>query len=100
MTFDGAVSGVGQLTTFNQLGFKGIADKPDGWYFPTVSHEPAIILEAKSSKTVLKQSHVDELLKNCRIVERKYKKWIGILFNGFDIQVYKNGELLKDETSQ
>gem|GEM_PF-5156385 len=23
------VSGVGQLTTFNQLGFKGVADKPD-----------------------------------------------------------------------
>lgn len=98
VTFDGAVSGVGQLTTFNLLGFKGIADKPDGWYLPTVSHEPAIILEAKSSKTVLKQAHVDELLKNCRIVERKYKKWIGILFNGFDIQVYKNGELLKEET--
>ena len=24
-------SGVGQLTTFNNLGFKGIIDKPDGW---------------------------------------------------------------------
>ena len=26
--------GVGQLTTFNQLGFKGISDRPDGWYLP------------------------------------------------------------------
>lgn len=26
--------GTGQITTFNQLGFKGIIDKPDGWYFP------------------------------------------------------------------
>lgn len=26
-------AGVGQLTSFNQLGFKGVQDKPDGWYF-------------------------------------------------------------------
>lgn len=26
--------GTGQITTFNQLGFKGIIDKPDGWYLP------------------------------------------------------------------
>ena len=25
--------GTGQITTFNQLGFKGVIDKPDGWYF-------------------------------------------------------------------
>ena len=25
--------GTGQITTFNQLGFKGINDKPDGWYY-------------------------------------------------------------------
>lgn len=29
-----ARAGVGQLTTFNQLGFPGVADKPDGWYLP------------------------------------------------------------------
>lgn len=29
-----ARAGVGQLTTFNQLGFLGVADKPDGWYLP------------------------------------------------------------------
>lgn len=28
----GVIAGVGQLTTFNQLGFKGRLDKPDGWY--------------------------------------------------------------------
>jgi hypothetical protein len=27
--------GVGQITTFNQLGFTGVADKPDGWYLPS-----------------------------------------------------------------
>lgn len=26
--------GTGQITTFNQLGFKGVVDKPDGWYLP------------------------------------------------------------------
>ena len=31
---DAARAGVGQLTTFNQLGFAGVADKPDGWYLP------------------------------------------------------------------
>ena len=28
----GIRQGAGQITTFNQLGFKGISDKPDGWY--------------------------------------------------------------------
>ena len=31
-----ARAGVGQLTTFNQLGFPGVADKPDGWYLPNI----------------------------------------------------------------
>lgn len=95
---DGYVSGVGQITTFNQLGFKGVAAKPDGWYLPKALHEPAIILEAKGSRVTLKTNHVEELLRNCEIIERKYKNWIGILFNGFDIKVYKNGELLTDES--
>lgn len=29
--------GTGQIPTFNQLGFKGVIDKPDGWYLPFVS---------------------------------------------------------------
>lgn len=31
---DAARAGVGQLTTFNQLGFAGVADKMDSWYLP------------------------------------------------------------------
>ena len=31
---DKVKQGTGQITTFNQLGFKGINDKPDGWYLP------------------------------------------------------------------
>ena len=37
------IQGVGQLTTFNQLGFKGINDKPDGWYLPKNKNEVAIM---------------------------------------------------------
>lgn len=35
--------GTGQITTFNQLGFKGISDKPDGWYLPDDKQDIAII---------------------------------------------------------
>ena len=46
-----AKSDVGQLTTFNQLGFKGENKnrKPDGWYLPKDLGQPAIILETKNS---------------------------------------------------
>ena len=37
--------GTGQITTFNQLGFKGVIDKPDGWYLPNDCNLPAIVLE-------------------------------------------------------
>lgn len=40
----------GQITTFNQLGFKGYNDKPDGWCLPKNTNEPAIIIRNKSLK--------------------------------------------------
>ena len=83
-------SGTGQVTTFNQLGFVGIKDKPDGWYLPNDKNSPAIILECKNSNVNLGEKEKEELLKNCRIALSKYKKVIGILFNGYDIIVYKN----------
>ena len=89
---EGIQQGVGQLTTFNQLGFKGVADKPDGWYLPNNKFMPAIILETKSSKTILKQNEKDEILKNVKIARTQYSKVIGILFNGIDVVVYKNEE--------
>lgn len=88
-------SGAGQLTTFNQLGFKGVNDKPDGWYLPNENHFPAIILETKNSNVELRQPQIDELLKNCRIVASKYKNVIGILYNGEDVLCFKNGEPVK-----
>jgi len=92
-----AISGVGQITSFNQLGFKGVKDRPDGWYLPNESTFPAIILEAKSEKTTLKKPHIDELLKNIAIIERKYKKNIGLLYNGNIVQIYKDGVFLREE---
>lgn len=98
------LSGVGQLTTFNQIGkklkideFKGIKDKPDGWYFSLDSGIPAIILEAKSSnEDVRLQKWVDELAKNVRIASKKYPKVIGILWNGIEQRVFLGDQEIED----
>ena len=85
--------GTGQITTFNQLGFNGKIDKPDGWYLPKEHNEVAIILETKSEKEDLsKEKWVTELFKNVAIVKTKYNKVVGLLYNGVDIRVFKNKE--------
>ncbi|WP_405367205.1 class I SAM-dependent DNA methyltransferase [Ruminobacter sp.] len=89
---EGVRSGVGQLTTFNQLGFPGIVDKPDGWYLPNNLADVAVVLETKASHIKLGDNQVEEVLKNVAIVEKKYQKVIGILYNGEDIRVFKNHE--------
>lgn len=82
-----------QITTFNQLGFKGIKDKPDGWCLPKNKQEPALILETKASNIdINKSSCIEELLKNCKIVAKKYKNVVGILYNGNETIIYKNQE--------
>lgn len=96
---DLARSGVGQLTTFNQLGFLGVPDKPDGWYLPVNRAEVAVILETKASKVLLGASQVDELLKNVRITQTQYDKVIGILFNGEEVRVFKGCEEIKAPAS-
>ena len=93
-----AKSGVGQITSFNHLGFKGVKDRPDGWYLPNEKSFPAIILEAKSEKTKIQKAHIDELLKNTTIIQTKYKNHIGILYNGNIVKIYKNGVYLREET--
>ena len=92
-----AISGVGQITSFNQLGFKGVRDRPDGWYLPNENTFPGIILEAKSEKTKFNKAHIDELLKNTSIIATKYKKHIGILYNGNTVEIYKDGIFLRTE---
>lgn len=86
--------GTGQITTFNQLGFKGVADKPDGWYLPADKTKIAIILETKAEKeSVLSERWIAELKKNIEIVSSKYSRIVGILYNGVDniILKFKDG---------
>jgi len=92
---EGGQCGVGQITTFNQLGFPGVSDKPDGWYLPKNRTDVAIILETKNTEIDLnKNSCVDELFKNIDIVSTQYNKIIGILYNGVDVLVYKDKQLI------
>lgn len=81
--------GVGQITTFNQLGFKGVPDKPDGWFLPDNRNDVAVVLETKATYIELTERCVSELLKNVRIVQRQYSKVVGILYNGEDVRVFK-----------
>lgn len=99
MDTETAKAGVGQLTSFAKLGFKGEGAnyRPDGWYLPNETNFPAIILEVKKEDCDLKQAQIDEVLKNCRVAHFKYKNVVGILYNGIDILVYKNEELVPDE---
>lgn len=89
---EGVQAGVGQITTFNQLGFTGVLDKPDGWYLPENPMETAVILETKAENTPLGDKQISELLKNIEIVESKYKNVIGILYNGEKTKVYKGSD--------
>lgn len=91
----------GQITTFNQLGFKGVTDKPDGWYLPDDASRVAIILETKSEiEDISKEKWVKELFKNVDIISSKYTKIIGILYNGVDIRVFKNKVELTDVSTK
>jgi type I restriction enzyme M protein len=92
---DIAIAGVGQLTTFNQLGFTKISDKPDGWYLPKNRNDVAIILETKNSNiNITKDNCLDELKKNINIISTQYKKIIGILYNGYDVLVIKDSLMI------
>ena len=91
----GVRSGVGQLTTFNQLGFEGVADKPDGWYLPDNHADTAVVLETKASKIALGSKQVQEVLKNVRIIEEQYVYVVGVLYNGDDVRVFKGAKEYK-----
>lgn len=95
--------GVGQLTTFNQLGFTGEGknNKPDGWYLPKDKSKSAIILETKNSdEDVFADKWVQELLRNMEIAHQKYNNIIGILYNGYEINVFKNRDNITQECSK
>lgn len=90
-----AKADMGQTTTFNELGFRGVIKKPDGWYLPCDVTCPALIVEVKSSKTNI-EKYIDEILRNCEIAGGKYNRVIGIIWNGYDLIVFKNGERIDD----
>ncbi|MCL2077511.1 MAG: SAM-dependent methyltransferase [Oscillospiraceae bacterium] len=84
-------SGCGQITTFNQLGFPGVADKPDGWYLPKDKNEVAIILETKAENIDIDTKKcVEEIRKNCTIAMTQYGRVVGILYNGIETRAFKN----------
>lgn len=90
----GVQQGTGQITTFNQLGIKGVSDKPDGWYIPDNKNAVAILLETKNSKEDIgTKKIVDEIKKNCQILmDAGYKKVVGILHNGYKTAGFFNNE--------
>lgn len=52
-----------------------------------------LLLETKASNIDIdKPEPIKELLKNCAIANKKYKNIIGILYNGNETIVFKNGE--------
>lgn len=87
-------AGVGQITTFNQLGIHGVMDKPDGWYIPYDKTKPALILECKAEQVdVTTRKCVTEIKKNCRILlDAGYEKVFGLLSNGKKSLGFMNNE--------
>ena len=86
--------GTGQLATFNQLGFAGINDRPDGWYIPENKNAVAILLETKNSnENIESQKCINEIKKNCTILMNNgYSKVVGILHNGNEALGFLNNE--------
>ena len=91
---DNVIAGVGQLTTFNQLGITGEGNnkKPDGWYFPKDKGAVAIILETKNSnEDIGKDKWIYEIKQNCKVVmDSGYSHVIGLLHNGYATSGFKN----------
>lgn len=82
--------GTGQITTFNQLGFKGENYKPDGWYLPKDNTEVAIVLETKAEdENIDDDSHIEQLYNYIRIIANRYHRVCGILYNKAEIRVFK-----------
>ena len=87
----GVLAGCDQIRTFNQLGFSGVMDKPDGWWLPEDASQIALILEAKAeSVDIDTKKCIDEIRKNCSIAMTRYDRVVGILYNGRMTRAFKN----------
>ncbi|WP_082805775.1 N-6 DNA methylase [Pseudoclavibacter helvolus] len=93
-----ARSGVGQITTMRQLGFKGdgASNKPDGWYLPTDKGLVALVLETKAPGLVAIDSPAlrDQVEKYCATVRTQYDLVIGLVYDGERTRAYVNGKPL------
>lgn len=88
-----AVVGTGQITTFNQLGFLGVYDKPDGWYLPSNKSLVAIILETKAENVDINTKKcTDDIRRYISIVMTQYDEVIGILYNGKETRAFRNNK--------
>lgn len=87
--------GTGQITTFNQLGFTDVkrkSKKPDGWYLPQNKTLPCIIYESKSEdEDVFQPKWEQEIRDNMAIAATKYRHILGILDNGLETRIFKDG---------
>lgn len=93
-----AAAGVGQITTFKQLGFTGEGSgfKPDGWYLPHDRGEVAIVLEAKGEDLMAIDAPQlkHQVEKYCDVLLTKYDSVIGIVYDGTQTRAYANGKPL------
>ena len=93
-----AQSGVGQVTTLNQLGFtgEGAFNKPDGWYLPTDRGAVALVLETKAQGSMPIDSPAlrAQVEKYCATVRTYYDLVVGIVYDGERTRAYVNGKPL------
>lgn len=93
-----AKSGVGQITTLNQLGFTGdgASNKPDGWYLPNDRGAVALVLETKATDSISIDAPTlrNQVEKYCAKVRTKYDLVVGLVFDGERTRAYVNGKAL------
>lgn len=105
---------VGQLTTFKQLKFNEsdidkmdkkiiekyklnsiLSMKPDGWYFSN-ENDFALVCETKNSNEDICKN-LNQLFSYMYIVNTKFRKVVGIIYNGNEFKVYRiiNGDIIE-----
>lgn len=93
-----AQSGVGQITTLKQLGFRGEGsqNKPDGWYLPTDKGTVALVLETKATDSMPIDAPAlrIQVEKYCTTVRTQYDLVVGIVYDGERTRAYVNGKPL------
>ena len=91
---DKVQQGVGQLTTFKQLGFSGkdTDRQPDGWYLPENSNDIAIVLDTMAeNKKITTKSY--KVFKNKEEIETTKT----LQHKQYYINLFKNNDIDKNE---